>query len=51
MAYSVKEAAKTSNLSASFLRLEIKRGNLRVRRIGRRVLILSSDLQKYLESE
>lgn len=49
MAYSIKEAAQQTTLSKEYLRLEIKRGKLKARRIGRRILILHEDLQAYLK--
>ena len=52
MAYNLKEAAAETSLSVPFLRNEIKDGNLKICRIGkkkRRILILLQDLQDYLE--
>src|SRR5689334_14688861 len=37
--YSVREVAKQYGLSEPFVRLEIKRGNLRAAKLGRRVVI------------
>ncbi len=50
LALSVETASKLSSLSKVFLRLEIKRGRLRVVRPGgsRRVVILTSDFMNYL---
>ncbi len=50
IALSVETASKLSSLSKPFLRLEIKRGRLRVVRPGgsRRVVILTSDFMNYL---
>jgi len=50
IAYSVEETAEQTSLSKAFLRLEIKRGNLKVKRFGRRVLIRDEDLREYLEN-
>jgi excisionase family DNA binding protein len=50
IAFSVEEIAKQTSLSKAFLRLEIKRGKLRVKRFGRRVLVLKSDLENYLQT-
>lgn len=51
LAYSVGDVAALTSLSKPFLRNEIRAGNLKVKRIGRRVLILSEDLQNYLRKE
>lgn len=51
LAYSVAEAAERTSLSKPYLRNEIRDGNLKVKRFGRRVLILREDLQKYLSKE
>ncbi len=53
IALSVESASKLSSLSKIFLRLEIKRGKLRVVRPGnsRRVLIMMSDFMNYLDAE
>ncbi len=51
VAYSVEEAAIQTSLSKSFIRNEIRDGNLKTRRIGRRVLILNEDLEAYLKKD
>lgn len=51
MAYSVNEISELTSLSKSFLRNEIRAGNLKVRKISRRVLVLNEDLQAYLKKE
>ena len=51
MAYSVEEISEQTTLSKAFLRNEIRAGNLKVQRFGRRVLILNEDLQAYLKRE
>lgn len=48
LAYSVKQISKQTTLSMAFLRNEIRAGNLKVKRCGRRVLILKDDLKDYL---
>jgi excisionase family DNA binding protein len=48
IAYSVEETSEKTSLSKAFIRLEIKRGKLKVKRFGRRVLILDEDLRVYL---
>lgn len=48
LAYSVEEISERTSLSKAFLRLEIKRGKLKVRRFGRRVIIRDEDLREYI---
>jgi excisionase family DNA binding protein len=48
-AYSVQELARLYPISLGFLRSEIRQGKLRVRRFGRRVLILKEDWDSYVE--
>jgi excisionase family DNA binding protein len=50
MAYSLEEVSKKTSLSKAFLRLEIKRGRLQVRRFGRRILVRNEDLERYIET-
>jgi excisionase family DNA binding protein len=50
VAWSVLEISAATGLSAPFLRREIKRGVLPTKRFGRRVLILDSALQAYLNN-
>jgi excisionase family DNA binding protein len=45
---SLDEAAKLTSVSAFTLRRQIKRGNLKVARVGRRVVIPLSELEKLL---
>lgn len=51
MAFSIEEVAELTSLSKPFLRLEVKRGKLQIKRFGRRVLVLYSDLQNYLNGD
>jgi excisionase family DNA binding protein len=51
LAYSVDEISEQSTLSKAFLRNEIRAGNLKVKRCGRRVLILKDDFMNYLNGE
>ncbi len=53
MAYSVEEIADQTSLSKAFLRLEIKRGNLKAVRPGnsRRVIITAKSLEDYLNEK
>ncbi len=50
LAYSVEEISAQTSLSKAFLRLEIKRGNLKAVRPGnsRRVIITAKSLKDYL---
>jgi len=48
-AYSIGDVSERTSLSKSFIRNEIRSGNLRARRFGRRVLVLSADLDAYLQ--
>jgi excisionase family DNA binding protein len=50
-AYSVEEISEQTTLSKAFLRNEIRAGNLKANRFGRRVLVLSENLQNYLKGE
>ncbi|MCY7344977.1 MAG: helix-turn-helix domain-containing protein [Pyrinomonadaceae bacterium] len=47
-AYSIKEVSEETSLSQPFVRLEIKRGNLKAARFGSRVLITENSLSQYL---
>ena len=49
-AYGISELARRFGVSEGFLRSEIAVGRLRVRRAGRRVLVLASDFDSYLET-
>ncbi len=49
LAFSVEECAALSSISKAMLRKEIKAGRLKVKRAGRRVLILKDDFLNYLE--
>ncbi len=49
LGYSPKEFSKMTSLSLSFIRLEIARGALRVKRVGKRRLIISAtEVERYL---
>lgn len=50
MAYSVKEVVEQTRLSDAFIRLEIRRGKLKAKKFGARVLVLASDLDEYLNN-
>lgn len=51
LAYSVEEISEQTTLSKAFLRNEIRAGKLKVKRCGRRVLILKDDFMDYLNGE
>ena len=51
MAYSVEEISEITSLSKSFVRNEIRDKKLRAKLVGRRVLILDTDLQNWLEGK
>ena len=51
IAYSVEEISEQTTLSKAFLRNEIRAGKLKVKRCGRRVLILKDDFMNYLNGE
>jgi len=46
----IKQAAETSGLGASTIRLAIRKRQLRAQRVGRRVLVKRNDLESFLES-
>jgi len=46
----VPELSRLYSVSTGFLRGEIRRGTLRVRRFGRRVLVLKEDWDRYIQS-
>lgn len=51
LAFSVEECAALSSISKAMLRKEIKAGRLKVKRAGRRVIILKDDFLNYLNGE
>ena len=51
LAYSVEQISEQTTLSKAFLRNEIRAGKLKVKRCGRRVLILKDDFMNYLNGE
>ena len=46
----VKQAAETSGLGVSTIRLLIRKRQLKAQKVGRRVLIKRSDLESFLEA-
>jgi hypothetical protein len=52
IAYSLKQLAPLmGDVSVGFLRLEIVRGKLRPRRLGRRIVIPASEVERYLSED
>jgi excisionase family DNA binding protein len=47
----VKQAAETSGLGGSTIRLAIRRKQLQAHNVGRRVLLKKTDLEKFLEAD
>jgi excisionase family DNA binding protein len=50
LAHSIKEISESTGLSEPYLRLEIKRGKLKGKRFGRRVVVMAEDLDQYLKN-
>lgn len=50
-AWSLAEIARMTGLSLSFVRAEEKKGALKSRQFGRRVLVLEEDLARYLSGK
>ena len=48
--YSVREVAGQYGVSEPFVRLEIKRGNLRASKLGRRVVIPIDAVEEWIEN-
>jgi hypothetical protein len=48
MAWSLSDISASTGLSLGFLRNEVRRGTLPVKKFGRRVLVLEEDLKHYL---
>jgi len=49
VAWSIAEISEATGLSIGFLRNENRRGALKTKKFGRRVLVLDADLRDYLE--
>lgn len=49
-AFTIKEACQISSIGRTRLYGEIKAGNLRARKCGRRTVILAEDLKSWLDS-
>jgi hypothetical protein len=50
LAFSLRQLSESTTLSQNFLRNEIKFGNLRAKKFGSRVLVLSTDWEEYAKS-
>jgi excisionase family DNA binding protein len=48
LGWSLQELAHSLGVSVPFLRLEVKRGRLRVAHLGRRVVLLDAEVRRYL---
>ena len=48
-AWSIAEVAERNSVSKQFVRLEIQRGKLKAKRLGRRVVVLSVEEQNWLQ--
>jgi excisionase family DNA binding protein len=48
IAWSLGEISDATGLSLGFLRNDVRRGTLPIRKFGRRVLVLDEDLKAYL---
>jgi excisionase family DNA binding protein len=48
LGWTLEELARSLSVSVPFLRLEVKRGRLRAAHLGRRVVLLDRDVQRYL---
>jgi hypothetical protein len=48
LAYTLQELSSSTGLSVNFYRLEIERGHLRRTLLGRRVVVLKSEVERYL---
>lgn len=50
LAYSMQDAARLASCSVKHLRREVSRGNLQARKSGARILVLRTELNRYLNS-
>ncbi len=51
VAWSISDISEATGLSLGFLRNDVRRGALKVKRFGRRVLVLEADLRAYLDQD
>jgi hypothetical protein len=50
LGWGFSEISEATGLSINFLRNEERRGNLKAKRFGRRLVVLTEDLKAYLEN-
>jgi excisionase family DNA binding protein len=50
LAFKLTDAAALIGVSEAYLRLELTRGNLNATRLGRRIVLTRSELERYLAS-
>ncbi len=48
LGWTLDELARSLSVSVPFLRLELKRGRLKAAHLGRRVVVLDSEVRRYL---
>jgi excisionase family DNA binding protein len=48
LGWTLDELARSLSVSVPFLRLEVKRGRLRAAHLGRRVVVLDTEVRRYL---
>ena len=48
LGWTFEELASSLSVSVPFLRLEVKRGRLKAAHLGRRVVLLDSDVRRYI---
>jgi excisionase family DNA binding protein len=48
LGWTLDELARSLSVSVPFLRLEVKRGRLRAAHLGRRVVLLDTEVRRYL---
>jgi excisionase family DNA binding protein len=48
LGWTVDELARSLSVSVPFLRLELKRGRLKAAHLGRRVVVLDTEVRRYL---
>jgi excisionase family DNA binding protein len=48
LGWTLNELARSLSVSVPFLRLEVKRGRLRAAHLGRRVVVLDTEVRRYL---
>ena len=48
LGWTLDELARSLSVSVPFIRLEVKRGRLRAAHLGRRVVVLDTEVRRYL---